>query len=224
MKRTASALLVVVGFLLVSLFLSCGRNAPVKPPSQETSVGEGSARETKSPAGRLRDDPLLAPLTLTPEQQAKVKVWLDAQGGVFSPAAFARFLQTILDAEQRKTLEKIINAPTMPGTLPAGATGPAQAAAEAPVKTRRVHAFISGRVQGVGFRDFTQREAQRRGLTGWVTNLADGRVEAIIEGTTDKVAELLELVKHGPPNARVDKVETDDETPTGEFKVFSVRQ
>lgn len=98
-----------------------------------------------------------------------------------------------------------------------------QDAAETPVKERRVHVFVSGRVQGVGFRDFTQGEARKRGLTGWVRNLEDGRVEAVIEGPADKVAELLEEVKHGPPRARVDKVETTDETPTGEFKVFEVR-
>jgi acylphosphatase len=92
------------------------------------------------------------------------------------------------------------------------------------VKARRAHVFITGQVQGVGFRDFTQHEATKRGLAGWVKNLEDGRVEAVIEGPADKVAELLELVKRGPPNARVDKVETADETPTGEFKVFSVRR
>jgi|GEM_PF-29440 acylphosphatase len=101
---------------------------------------------------------------------------------------------------------------------------PGTPAAEAPVKARRAHVFITGQVQGVGFRDFTQHEATKRGLAGWVKNLEDGRVEAVIEGPADKVAELLELVKRGPPNARVDKVETADETPTGEFKVFSVRR
>jgi acylphosphatase len=100
---------------------------------------------------------------------------------------------------------------------------PASGTAEAPVKQRRVHAFVSGQVQGVGFRDFTQGEARKRGLTGWVKNLEDGRVEAVIEGPADKVAELLEQLKHGPPRAQVKDVQVTDEKPTGEFKVFEVR-
>ena len=121
------------------------------------------------------------------------------------------------------------NAPAKPlwqetaAVVPVAASQPAPAAAETPVKARRVHVFVSGRVQGVGFRDFTQGEARKRGLTGWVKNLEDGRVEAVVEGAADKVAELLEAVKHGPPRAQVDKVETTDEEPTGEFKVFEVR-
>lgn len=97
------------------------------------------------------------------------------------------------------------------------------AAAEASVKLRRVHLFISGRVQGVGFRAFTRREALKRGLVGWVRNLNDGRVEAVVEGGAEKVAELIEAVKHGPANARVDKVEVSDEKPEGKFKTFQIR-
>ena len=88
---------------------------------------------------------------------------------------------------------------------------------------RRVHVFVSGRVQGVGFRAFTAEEATKRGLTGWVKNLADGRVEAVVEGPANKVAELLELLKRGPPAAQVGKLDVTDEKPTGEFKSFDVR-
>ncbi len=88
---------------------------------------------------------------------------------------------------------------------------------------QRVHVFVSGRVQGVGFRAFTADHAEKRGLTGWVKNLNDGRVEAVVEGPTAKVAELLVLLKRGPMAAKVDKVEVTDEKPTGEFKSFDVR-
>lgn len=87
----------------------------------------------------------------------------------------------------------------------------------------RVHVFISGRVQGVGFRAFTQSNARQLKLTGWVKNLTDGRVEAVIEGPADKVAELLDLLKRGPRWARVEKIEMKDETPKGDFKQFECR-
>lgn len=63
---------------------------------------------------------------------------------------------------------------------------------------RRVHVFVSGRVQGVGFRFFTETAARNLGLTGWVRNLSDGRVEAVIEGPSDKVAALLDQMRKGP--------------------------
>lgn len=94
---------------------------------------------------------------------------------------------------------------------------------EAAKGERRVHVFVSGRVQGVGFRNFTRREARQRGLKGWVRNLRDGRVEAIAEGPAGKVAELLELLKRGPRSARVENVDVKDEKPTGEFKTFRIR-
>ncbi len=85
---------------------------------------------------------------------------------------------------------------------------------------RRVHVFVSGRVQGVGFRNFTQTNAQRLELTGWVRNLPDLRVEAVVEGPPDEVAKLLKLLQRGPERARVDKLETAEEPASGEFKVF----
>ena len=95
-------------------------------------------------------------------------------------------------------------------------SGPATAAA-----VRRVHVFVSGRVQGVGFRNFTQLTAIKVGATGWVRNLKDGRVEAVIEGAPDQVAKMLEAVKRGPSSASVDKVDLTDEKPTAEFKKFT---
>lgn len=89
--------------------------------------------------------------------------------------------------------------------------------------TRRVHVFLTGRVQGVGYRDWTVRQANELGLKGWVRNLADGRVEAVAEGPKDKVAELLKRMETGPNSAKVDKVDPTDETPQGDFKDFTRR-
>jgi acylphosphatase len=66
---------------------------------------------------------------------------------------------------------------------------------------------ISGRVQGVGFRDALRSEALRLGVTGWVRNLAGGGVEALAQGAPAAVAALLEWARRGPPAARVERVE-----------------
>lgn len=71
----------------------------------------------------------------------------------------------------------------------------------------KVHIFVSGRVQGVFFRDHTQKWASSLGLTGWVKNLYDGRVEAVIEGDREKVESLIQKIKEGPPLAQVSDVE-----------------
>lgn len=91
-----------------------------------------------------------------------------------------------------------------------------------PKGRRRVHVFLTGRVQGVGFRNFTRRQALRLGLIGWVMNLRDGRVEAVVEGPAEKVAALLEKIKRGPRGARVVEMKVADETPRGKFKTFRV--
>src|SRR4051812_28039746 len=90
------------------------------------------------------------------------------------------------------------------------ATRPATSPTSAP-SIRRVHVFISGKVQGVGFRDFTKRRADELGVKGWVKNLPDYRVEAVMQGRSDAVEKLLESVRRGPPAARVDRVEVKDE-------------
>lgn len=71
---------------------------------------------------------------------------------------------------------------------------------------RRIHATVHGRVQGVGFRYFVQREAQRLGLCGWVRNLRDGSVEVSAEGSPDDLALLEEALNRGPGTARVTSV------------------
>ena len=90
-------------------------------------------------------------------------------------------------------------------------------------KQIRAHVLISGRVQGVGFRWSTQNMAYELGLTGWVKNLRDGRVEAIFEGEEKIVREAVAWCQRGERPARVDDVEISYEVATGEFQGFRVR-
>lgn len=87
----------------------------------------------------------------------------------------------------------------------------------------RVHVYISGRVQGVFFRACTRDEAKRLGLTGWVRNLMDGRVEAVIEGDSETVDEMISWCYRGSPHSRVDDVEVSKDEYRGEFDDFGVR-
>ena len=81
---------------------------------------------------------------------------------------------------------------------------------------------VSGRVQGVGFRYFTQDTARREGVTGWVRNLPDGGVEALVEGEAEAVTRVERALRTGPRGARVDRVRVDEEDPTGAYTTFSV--
>jgi len=87
----------------------------------------------------------------------------------------------------------------------------------------RIHAFVSGRVQGVLFRHETRGTAKSLDIKGWVRNLPDSRVEVVAEGEKDKIDNLLEFLKKGPPAARVDKVDVETEEYKGEFEDFNVR-
>jgi acylphosphatase len=83
--------------------------------------------------------------------------------------------------------------------------------------------LISGRVQGVGFRYFTEAAAAREGLHGWVRNLPDGRVEIDVEGEAEAMERFERNVRHGPPGARVSDVQVDDGVPQRRESGFSVR-
>ncbi len=89
---------------------------------------------------------------------------------------------------------------------------------------RRARVIISGRVQGVFFRDSTRREARRAGLAGWVRNLPDGCVEALFEGDEAAVQRLVEWCHHGPPDARVARVAVEWDEATGEFAGFTIER
>ena len=88
---------------------------------------------------------------------------------------------------------------------------------------KRVHVYVSGRVQGVFFRAETQRAAVGFNLTGWVRNMADGHVEAVLEGEDENVDKMLDWCHIGPPAARVKNVSTEEEHYTGEFREFSIK-
>ena len=81
---------------------------------------------------------------------------------------------------------------------------------------------ISGRVQGVGFRWFTQDTAAREGATGWVRNLPDGRVEALVEGDEESVTRVERALRTGPRGARVATFNSDDELPQGLRTPFEI--
>ncbi len=87
----------------------------------------------------------------------------------------------------------------------------------------RLHVVVSGIVQGVSFRYYTSHQAQTLGVTGWVTNLWDGRVEVVAEGTRSQLQDLLDWLGHGPPAATVLGVQAEWEPATGEFAAFATR-
>ena len=86
----------------------------------------------------------------------------------------------------------------------------------------RVHAFVSGRVQGVFFRQSTQLKAQRLDVKGWVRNLPDGRVEVVFEGEEPAVKSLVDYCRHGPSTAKVNDLEIRNENYVGEFSDFEM--
>ena len=79
----------------------------------------------------------------------------------------------------------------------------------------RCRVLVSGRVQGVFFRDTCRRMAERHGVNGWVRNLPDGRVEAVFEGPAEEVRRLVEWSRHGPRSAVVEDVRVQAEQPEG---------
>jgi acylphosphatase len=90
-------------------------------------------------------------------------------------------------------------------------------------KPVRLLAQIFGRVQGVNFRYYTQKEATAQRLTGWVANRFDGSVELVAEGEKTALQKLLAFLHRGPPSARVDRVQANWSEATGEFDRFRVR-
>ncbi len=86
----------------------------------------------------------------------------------------------------------------------------------------RLHLFISGIVQGVGFRAFTRRLAESYGLRGWVKNLKDGRVEVLVEGDEEILFSFIKDLWKGPKLSRVDKIELlreESDEPLYDFRI-----
>ena len=88
---------------------------------------------------------------------------------------------------------------------------------------KRIHIFVTGRVQGVFFRQSTKVMAIKNNVKGWVRNLDDGRVEIIGEGEIQDIENLIQWCKTGPANSRVDEFELSEENVTDEFENFQVR-
>ena len=87
----------------------------------------------------------------------------------------------------------------------------------------RAEVRIHGRVQGVCFRHYTQKTANRHGVAGWCRNCPDGTVEAVFEGEQKDVEAVVTWCRQGPDMARVDEVQVSWETARGEFDGFHVR-
>jgi len=87
---------------------------------------------------------------------------------------------------------------------------------------QRIHIFVTGKVQGVFFRQALKVIAKKNDVFGWVKNLKDGRVEAVLEGDEEKINRLVEWAHGGPANARVKDVEIKNEQFIGEFSKFDV--
>ncbi|MBI5133179.1 MAG: acylphosphatase [Thaumarchaeota archaeon] len=89
-------------------------------------------------------------------------------------------------------------------------------------KNTRAHVFIKGKVQGVYFRQNMRIVSKRHKVNGWVRNLKDGRVEAVLEGEEMSISEVIEWCHAGPAEAKVDDVKVEYEPYKGEFSNFTV--
>jgi len=83
------------------------------------------------------------------------------------------------------------------------------------------HLVIHGRVQGVFFRESMRQQAVQLNVNGWAKNRADGTVEAVIQGSAESVSKLLEWAQHGPPLAKVARI--DQDAASGEWLTFEIR-
>jgi acylphosphatase len=91
------------------------------------------------------------------------------------------------------------------------------------VKKIKVHVFVSGQVQGVFFRDSAKKKALELDIFGWVSNLPDGRVEAIFEGEEKKVREMIDWFRQGPAFAKVENISIIADNYSGEFNSFEIK-
>ena len=93
-------------------------------------------------------------------------------------------------------------------------------AAAQQTETRRF--LVTGRVQGVGFRWFVEREARTIGVAGWVRNNLDGSVEVLASGTHEQLSALRSRLRQGPRAARVDNVDESEARPVADLKTFRI--
>lgn len=88
----------------------------------------------------------------------------------------------------------------------------------------QAHVFISGTVQGVGYRYFVRSQAKKLGLTGWVRNTEDGGVEAVLQGDKDKIEEMIGICRQGPMLSEVEHIGFEWEEATNTFQDFIIDQ
>jgi acylphosphatase len=89
---------------------------------------------------------------------------------------------------------------------------------------KQAHVYVSGFVQGVGFRAYVRSKARKMGINGWVRNLTDGRVEGVFQGDREVVLKLIRLCHRGPFFAKTTDVVVDWEEQVEEFSEFSKRE
>ena len=89
--------------------------------------------------------------------------------------------------------------------------------------SHRLHAIIHGRVQGVGYRAFAIRSAQKIGLTGWVRNRYNGTVETVAEGDRTQLENYLKVLQRGPVSSNVTKIDEEWSAATMEFDQFKIK-
>jgi acylphosphatase len=92
-----------------------------------------------------------------------------------------------------------------------------------PNKTIRVHMWVKGRVQAVGFRAHVEYYALQIGVLGWVRNIGSDTVETIAEGTREQINQFIQMVKTGPSASRVNEAHVEYEPSTGQLDGFIVR-
>jgi acylphosphatase len=88
---------------------------------------------------------------------------------------------------------------------------------------KSIHVIVAGKVQGVCFRDYTQRQARQLNLRGWVRNKRDGSVEAILNGDDSDLTAMLEWLQKGSPMSRVDNIHTQEIISEDHYTTFEVR-
>ena len=88
---------------------------------------------------------------------------------------------------------------------------------------KATHIIVEGRVQGVFFRDYTRKQALQLNLTGWVRNLRDGSVEAVMCGSEDNISAMIEWLKEGSPLSRVDNLQREEIDSDEKHTTFKVR-
>ena len=90
------------------------------------------------------------------------------------------------------------------------------------MKQQRTHLLVSGKVQGVFFRQALKVVAKKNNVLGWVRNLKDGHVEAVLEGNNKSINSVIEWIHIGPANSRVDHIEVNNKEFKNEFSIFEV--